>query len=191
MCSRAWGYLPCNSLCLLPFSSSPHAIRKQTLSFHLFLSPWGPLLWNMSPLFFTWACHQFHDRSPCLSPLPSFSWEAVLWEDQVAGQEAGGQCSSCGQQEATALWAIEVTGGITHTGRCLGRSWDPGWFVWQVLGAPSREEGEWLLLTALCYHWSGPVRRWLTGSLGNGHRLTPLPLGVGPIRMNNGSQQRC
>lgn len=82
-----------------------------------------------------------------------------MWEDGGAGQGTGRQCSSRGQQEATAPWIIEVTGDITRTGRCLGRSWDPGWLVWPVLGAPNREEGEWLLLTALCDHWSGPVGR--------------------------------
>lgn len=61
-----------------------------------------------------------------------------MWEDGGAGQGTGRQCCSRGQQETTAPWVIEVTGGIICTGRCLGRSWDPGWLVWRVLGAPSR-----------------------------------------------------
>lgn len=42
--------------------------------------------------------------------------EAVLWDDHGASQEVGRQCSSREQQEATAPWVIEVTGGITTLG---------------------------------------------------------------------------
>lgn len=181
----------------LTSSSSPHAIHSKS-------SPPTPAghhqrhFFGICHLYFSPGVHTSSMTGPYVHPHPpSFSRDSTLgnsiipWGKQYCGKpeepvrEQGGRAAAINSSKLQAPWAVEVTGGITLTGSCgcLGRTQDPGWLLWRIQGAPSREEREWLYLTY--------VRDLLTGSLENGHRLTPLPLGVGCIRMSSGSQQTC